>query len=115
LRPSTGWGEGDGGAFWGIGALAVAQIAVLVLVAPVVVPILPTRTMIADGIWESSFYKDEIGWPELADQTRSAWMQIPRARRREDAIVAQNYGEASALEFYGPSRGLTTPLSGHLS
>jgi hypothetical protein len=100
---------------WGIGALAATQLGILILVAPVLVPILPTRTMIADGIWEASFFKDEIGWPQLTDQTRNAWLQVPPSRRREAAILAENYGEASALELYGPSRGLPTPLSGHLS
>jgi hypothetical protein len=56
-----------------------------------------------------------IGWPELADQTASAWRSLPAAERANGAIVARNYAEASALEHYGPSRELPSVLSGHLT
>jgi hypothetical protein len=96
-------------------ALAVLQVAVLVLALPVVLPVRTTASMVSSGVWKDSFYKDEIGWPELAEQTASAWRNLPAAQRADGAIVAGNYGEASALELYGPARGLPQVLSGHLS
>ena len=39
------------------------------------------------------------GWPELAGETARAWRSLPAAERDDGAIVAGNYGEASALEF----------------
>ncbi len=98
-----------------IGALVVLQAAVLALALPVVVPVRSTASMVSSGLWEDSYYKDEIGWPELADQTAAAWKSLPAAQRAGGAIVAENYGEASALELYGPARGLPQVLSGHLS
>jgi 4-amino-4-deoxy-L-arabinose transferase-like glycosyltransferase len=95
--------------------VVVLHAAVLVLVAPVVWPVLSERAMVDRGVWRDSFYKDEIGWPELADQTARAWRAIPPTQRHDTALLAQNYGEAGALALYGPSRGLPTPLSGHLS
>jgi len=95
--------------------LAALHGATLVLAAPIVLPVLSTSSMIASGFWKQSFYKDEIGWPELADQTAKAWRHLTPAQRADGAIVAGNYGEASALEHYGPARGLPEPLSGHLS
>jgi len=95
--------------------LAVLQAATLVLAAPIVLPVRGTASMIASGVWKQSFYKDEIGWPELADQTARAWRSLTPAERANGAIVAGNYGEASALEYYGPARGLPRVLSGHLS
>jgi hypothetical protein len=89
--------------------LAALHAAALVLAAPIVLPVRSTSSMIASGVWKQSFYKDEIGWPELADQTAHP------AERATGAIVAGNYGEASALEYYGPARRLPEPLSGHLS
>ena len=71
--------------------------------------------MISSGVWKQSFYKDEIGWIELTDQTAHAWHTLSPAQRANAAIVAANYGEASALELYGRARGLPTVLSGHLS
>ncbi len=95
--------------------IVALHVAVVALLAPVVWPVLSERSMVDRGVWRAGFYKDEIGWPELADQTARAWRAIPPAERHDTALLAQNYGEAGALALYGPSRGLPTPLSGHLS
>ena len=63
------------------------------------------RSMVERGVWRDSFYKDEIGWPELADQTARAWRAIPPASARDTALLAQNYGEAGALAPVRPARG----------
>jgi hypothetical protein len=96
-------------------ALVAVQAALVVLAAPLVLPVRSTGAMIAAGTWKDSFYKDEIGWPELADQAAAAWHDLPPRERPGTVIVAANYGEASALEHYGPARGLPPILSGHLS
>jgi Dolichyl-phosphate-mannose-protein mannosyltransferase len=95
--------------------LLALQAAVLVLALPIILPVRNTASMISSGVWKSSFYKDEIGWPELADQTAQAWRSLPAAERADGTIVADNYGEASALEYYGLARRLPPVLSGHLS
>jgi hypothetical protein len=100
---------------WVLAPLIAVHLAVLVLLAPVVWPVLPTGTMIKLGIWRPSFYKDEIGWQEIVTQTSRAWLSMPPAERRASALLAQNYGEAGALALYGPALHLPTPLSGHLS
>ncbi len=99
-----------------IAALAlVLELAAVVAVAPLVWPVLPEHTMISRGLWRQTFYKDEIGWPELVAQTARAWRAIPAGERRDTVLLAQNYGEAGALARDGSSHGLPTPLSGHLS
>lgn len=95
--------------------LALLHAATLVLAAPLVLPVHSTSAMIASGVWKQSFYKDELGWPELASQTARAWRSLTPSQRADGAIVTANYGEASALERYGRARGLPEPLSGHLS
>lgn len=97
------------------GALAVAQLIVVAAAAPLVWPVLPTATMVRLGLWQGGWYKDELGWPELAGQTARAWRAIPVAERSDTALLAQNYGEAGALDLYGPRLGLPQALSGHLS
>ncbi|HEY7259760.1 MAG TPA: glycosyltransferase family 39 protein, partial [Gaiellales bacterium] len=77
--------------------LVVLQLAVVAAAAPIVLPVRTTAGMIQSGVWEDSFYKDEIGWPELTAQTARAWRALPPAERRDAAILAQNYGEAGAL------------------
>jgi Dolichyl-phosphate-mannose-protein mannosyltransferase len=98
-----------------IAPLLALQAAVLATALPTVLPVRSTASMISSGVWNDSWYKDEIGWPELANETARAWSSLPAAERRDGAIVAGNYGEASALELYGPARGLPPVLSGHLS
>lgn len=91
------------------------QIAAVVLAAPLVWPILPATTMVASGVWKDTFYKDELGWPQLATQTARAWRSLPADQRARTTLLAANYGEAGALDLYGPADGLPPALSGHLS
>ena len=98
-----------------IAPLIACQIAALVLAAPLVWPILPTPTMVASGDWSATFYKDELGWPQLAEQTAHAWRSLPAGQRAQTTVLAANYGEAGALDLYGPADGLPPALSGHLS
>jgi hypothetical protein len=71
--------------------------------------------MVRLGMWHTGWYKDELGWPELAAQTARAWRAIPASQRAGTALLARNYGEAGALDLYGPPLGLPRALSGHLS
>jgi hypothetical protein len=98
-----------------LAGFGVVHVAVLALVLPLVVPILPTRQLVSTGDWNRSFWKDEIGWHELVAQTATAWRSRTPAERAGGAIVAGNYGVAGALALFGPAAGLPTPLSGHLS
>jgi hypothetical protein len=111
----AGWLAAGGRRRWALAPLVALHVAVLLLAAPLLVPVKSTPAMISSGIWKNSFYKDEIGWAELTDQTARAWYSLPASERSRAAIVAGNYGEASALEFYGPSWRLPRILSGHLS
>jgi 4-amino-4-deoxy-L-arabinose transferase-like glycosyltransferase len=98
-----------------IAPVIACQIAAVVLAAPLVWPILPTTTMVASGDWNDTFYKDELGWPQLVAQTARAWRSLPADQRTRTTLLAGNYGEAGALDLYGPADGLPQALSGHLS
>jgi hypothetical protein len=89
------------------------QLAVIALAGPIIVPFYSTRQLVNSSIWKMGFFKDEIGWPEMTAQVEHAWKGLPPADHANAAVLAHNYGEASALRFYG--RGLPTILSGHLS
>jgi hypothetical protein len=54
-----------------------------------------------------------VGWPSEVDTVARVWDSLPPAGRAHALIFALNYGEAGALERYGPGRGLPTPYSGH--
>jgi Dolichyl-phosphate-mannose-protein mannosyltransferase len=54
-----------------------------------------------------------LGWPELTDTVADAYRALPPVTRRTTAVVAQSYWDASALDRYGPARGLPHPFSPH--
>jgi hypothetical protein len=56
-------------------------------------------------------YADMLGWPQLAVAAASAWAMLPLERRDNAAVLADNYGEAGALDFYGPGLGLPRVVS----
>ena len=58
---------------------------------------------------------DQFGWVELADTFAEYYNRLPAGDKAKACIVAGNYGEAGALEFFGPARGLPPVVSGHNS
>lgn len=58
-------------------------------------------------------YADQFGWEEIAATTNQAWQKLTPAERPDCAIFAQNFGQAGAIDFYGPKYGLPPALSGH--
>jgi len=62
-----------------------------------------------------SDWADMHGWPELAAQTAQVYQSLPPADRAQAVILAQNYGEAAAIEFFGGRYGLPPVISGHNS
>jgi hypothetical protein len=51
-------------------------------------------------------YADEFGWPEMAETVARVYNSLPEEERRKTAIYANNYGEAGAIDLYGPRHGL---------
>jgi hypothetical protein len=56
-------------------------------------------------------YADMLGWPELAAAVAHAYDSLPPEKRAQVVIIADNYGEAGALEYYGPRLGLPRVVS----
>lgn len=56
---------------------------------------------------------DMLGWRELESTVASVWRALPADERAHTAIVTGNYGEAGALDLYGPDDGLPPARSGH--
>jgi hypothetical protein len=56
-------------------------------------------------------YADMLGWPVLAAAVAHAYDSLPPEKRAQAVIIADNYGEAGALEYYGPRLGLPRVVS----
>lgn len=90
-----------------------ALVADVLLIAPVVLPM----TQVNSAWWKFAVDKngdlrEEIGWPELAQTVAQIRDSVPAADRARLGILAGNYGEAGALNLYGPRYGLPPVISG---
>jgi hypothetical protein len=60
-------------------------------------------------------YADMFGWDTLAQSVAQVYRNLPADEQAGCAILAGNYGEAGAIDYYGPHLGLPKALSGHNS
>jgi 4-amino-4-deoxy-L-arabinose transferase-like glycosyltransferase len=114
-------------------APAVAGAAVVVAglaLVPMTIPVLPPDTFIAysDAIGVSApkmergarselpqVYADMFGWRELTDEVARVFRALPEHERARAVIVGGNYGEAGAIDHFGPALGLPRAISPHNS
>ncbi len=97
---------------------------------PLAVPILPVATLLdysralpfarvqteRDSTSQlSQLYADMLPWPNIANHIAAVYHALPVAEQPNCAILAGNYGEAGAVDYYGPGLGLPKAISGHNS
>jgi hypothetical protein len=78
-----------------------------VFIALLVMPVAP----IGSSIWKITSrlhdqFREEIGWPDLARSVANVYHSLPIEEREHTGILTGNYGEAGALNLYGPALGL---------
>jgi hypothetical protein len=97
--------------------------------APLVVPILspdrfraylkylPMKPPVTEHSLERAplpqWYADQFGWEEIVAETATAYNRLSPAERPGCGVFAQDYGQAGAIDFFGPRYGLPPALSGH--
>ena len=59
------------------------------------------------------YYSDELGWEQLVQEIARAYHSLPPEVQAKTAIKADNYGEAAAVDLFGPKYGLPPAISGH--
>jgi hypothetical protein len=67
------------------------------------------------GPLRQQIYADMFGWDEMARETARAYFSVPPPIRARTAIGAGSYGQAGAIDFFGPKYGLPSAISGHQS
>jgi hypothetical protein len=127
-----------GGAFWSAVELrnhprwkfALAALVTLggLLAAPLALPILSPAGLLRyeeiSGISNPrsqtgqagrlpEHFGDEFGWREMVAAAARVYHGLPSEEREKAAILAKNYGEAGAIDFFGPALGLPHAISGH--
>ena len=61
------------------------------------------------------YYADEFPWPGMVQAVASVYHALPPDERTKTAIFCSNYGQAAAIDFFGPQYGLPKAISGHQS
>ena len=56
-------------------------------------------------------YADMIGWPEQVAEVAKVFNSLPAADKTRAVVIAENYGEAGAIDYYGPRLGLPQVVS----
>ncbi|WP_432838731.1 glycosyltransferase family 39 protein [Dactylosporangium sp. CA-092794] len=95
-------------------ALAAGVVAAGAVNATIALPFLPPDRLdhsVTMGI--NPDLAEEIGWPDFVRSVSEAWHRIPVADQTNAAIIANNYGEAGAIDVLGPGLGLPHAFSTH--
>jgi hypothetical protein len=124
---------------WGRYLRPVTVIALVlggIVSAPLAIPILPPQMVAGYSSWlgmgpsrKSALFSgeretqgelpqnfaDRFGWPEMVATVAQVYDSIPAPEREHLAIFAGNYGEAGAIDFFGPRYGLPPAISSHNS
>ena len=59
------------------------------------------------------YYADEFPWPGLVEAVARVYHSLPPEEQQRAAIFGSNYGQAAAVDFFGPQYGLPKAISGH--
>ncbi|MCU7730214.1 glycosyltransferase family 39 protein [Actinoplanes sp. KI2] len=95
---------------WPVAAVVLSAAATLV----VALPLIPVTSVGSTGVpAASSVVGDQIGWPVYVREVAEIVAGLPAAERAHAVLLTANYGEAGALDKYGPRYHLPAVYSGH--
>lgn len=109
-------------------ALIITMLVSAAVSAPMAVPLLPVETFVRYAAWLGiqnpkeerhemgrlpQFYADMFGWRNMADQVAAVYHGLPPEDQAHAVIFAYNYGDAGAIDYYGPALGIPNAISGH--
>ncbi|HEX5833596.1 MAG TPA: glycosyltransferase family 39 protein [Pyrinomonadaceae bacterium] len=96
---------------------------------PLVLPVLPIETFLryqshlpfevakteTSFVGESlpQYYADEFPWPGMVEKVARVYHSLTPEEQKRTAIFGNNYGQAAAIDFFGPRYGLPKAISGH--
>jgi hypothetical protein len=96
---------------------------------PLVLPVLPIETFLRYqshlpfevpkteqsfvGETLPQYYADEFPWPGMVQEVARVYHSLTPEEQKRTAIFGNNYGQAAAIDFFGPKYGLPKAISGH--
>jgi Dolichyl-phosphate-mannose-protein mannosyltransferase len=109
-------------------AVAVPLLIGRLIAAPLAMPILSVEATIRyTRFWDvqsirvesvplselRQLFADMFGWQEQVRAVAGAYKALPDAERAQAVVLTYNYGEASAVDYFGSKLGLPRAISGH--
>lgn len=116
--------------FWLRPVYVVLIVVAGAVLLPTVLPVLPVETYIryqkALGFEPPKtenqntgplpqYFADEFGWEDLTREVARVYLSLSPEERARTAIFANSYGQAGAIDFFGPKYGLPKSISNHQS
>jgi 4-amino-4-deoxy-L-arabinose transferase-like glycosyltransferase len=113
---------------WVMRVYPVLMVLLGAILAPMMLPVLPPGTYIRYAAtlhlqtptiekWKlgplPQIYASEFGWEEMVATVANVYWSLPSDERTKTAIFAQNYGQAGAIDLFGPKYGLPKAICGH--
>lgn len=109
-------------------AIVAPVVAGGILAAPLAMPILPVKSAISyTRFWDVNkirveeqklgelpqLFADMFGWEDQVAAIAEVYRPLPGEQQAKCALLAYNYGEAAAIDYFGPRYGLPRAISGH--
>ena len=101
----------------------------IALILPLVLPVLSLDKFLAyqshlpfkpaksersfEGAVLPQYYADELPWENLTAAVARVYQSLTPEEQQKTAIFCDNYGQAAAIDFFGPKYGLPKAISGH--
>jgi len=108
-------------------ALVTVMLVPTAILLPLAIPVLPVTTFIRYSAWLGfhyeeerhqmgalpQFYADMFGWRNMANQVAAVFRTLTAEEQAHTSIYGRNYGDAAAIDYFGPKLGLPHAISGH--
>ena len=113
--PAARWlfpGPGTAWRSWRYVPLAAGAVVTLAAV-PIAIPVLPAAILRTVPLQTINYdLAETIAWPQEVRLIAREYEALSPAQRARTALLTGNYGEAGAIDRYGPSMGLPPAYSG---
>jgi hypothetical protein len=110
LFPGPGTGAARRRGRW---TLLAAGAVVTLAAVPIAIPVLPAVTLHTVPLQTINYdLAETIAWPREVGLIAREYDALPAAQRDRTTILTGNYGEAGAVDRYGPGLGLPAAYSG---
>jgi hypothetical protein len=109
-------------------AIVIPLVIGGIVAAPLALPILPVEAAARySNFWDihkvrvenydsgrlPQFFADMFGWQNQVKVVASVYKSLPPEDRARCTILAANYGEGGAIDYFGPAYGLPRAISPH--